>query len=521
MEQDELKGIKAIKEKCLANAECTLSVAERELKNGVDHICYHLALLGLEEIGKAILITTVYAATVAEKEAEGLRVAMDDHVKKIFWALWGGVLRGGQFTEAQIEETRGLASTLHENRKLYLYTNPNEPVDPAEKIRDGEAEALIQLTRARLELEKQRPIVETFEPKDAENLKWFVIATEDMDKRRFIFGGESIKKLEELGDGKEWISWVKGVFAQNEEEMKKLAEREMQRQKPSPEEAEVPKYKIRIRIQSQSHTIRSTAFQKWNEGVEFIKVYKADKKILSSFAKSEILIDLIFPKSIPIHGLWDFAFFKAKLFIISLNVATKGTFWWNVPKDIEKFFEEVTDLEADKKERIKIGLSIGKRLSIDWDSARLVLDEESMSRVSIIFGFLLREHKKMESFLRAYAQAMTLFSKIDIHLRLEINAFEEFFKAMKEAFLALGDWDGESDFKEAVKKQFSKLSDLKELEQTIQLGIDLSPTTAARSAITLTEVAAMKLYCDFYIQIKANEYFEGLKNSPTEIDDAT
>ena len=37
------------------------------------------------------------------------------------------------------------------------------------------------------------------------------------------------------------------------------------------------------------------------------------------------------------------------------------------------------------------------------------------------------------------------------------KAFDEFFKAFKEALVTFGDWDGVSDAKEAIKKQFSKL----------------------------------------------------------------
>lgn len=66
---------------------------------------------------------------------------------------------------------------------------------------------------------------------------------------------------------------------------------------------------------------------------------------------------------------------------------------------------------------------------------------------------------------------------------------------------------------EAIKKQFNKLGELKDLEQIINLGISLSQDIKNQKIhnITLTEVAAIKLYSDFYIQMKANEYFQKLK----------
>jgi AbiV family abortive infection protein len=79
---------------CIANAEQLLVVAERELSKGVDHICFHLALLALEEIGKAILATASFAVSQARKDSDHLATSFDDHVKKIFWALWGAMLIG-------------------------------------------------------------------------------------------------------------------------------------------------------------------------------------------------------------------------------------------------------------------------------------------------------------------------------------------------------------------------------------------------------------------------------------------
>lgn len=429
--------IQKIKDACLANAESLLSVAEREVAKDADHICFHLAILALEEIGKSILVTVSFTVSITGKENGGLEVAMDDHVKKIFWALWGGSFRDNMFTKEQIEQNRGLATNLHDKRLSYLYTNPNNLTDPANRIQKGEAEKLIKLTRARLELEKLNKITENFEDEDVQNLTWFFNATDDVDKRKFIFGSASIRKLEEVQNGKNWIKWIRDIFQKNEDEMKKLAEQEIKRQKPSKKEAFEPKYKMRVKIQSQSHSIRNNAFQKWNAGIENIKIYKSNKKDISKFAKSELLVDFLFPKAIPINGLWNHGFFMSKTFVIALNIATKGLFWWNVPKDIEKYFDEVTDLEADKNGNIKIGMAIGKRLSINWDEAKMTLNKKEMGQVSMIFAFLMRKHKKMENFLKGYATGMVLFSKIDIHLRLEVNAFDEFLSLLRKHLLFL------------------------------------------------------------------------------------
>lgn len=494
---------------CLDNAEMLLSVAERELSKNVDHICFHLALLSLEEIGKSVLVTIGYTVSTADKEKGGLTEALDDHIKKIFWALWSELLSKNKITKEEIDQIKHLATNLHEKRLLYLYADPKTLTDPKDKIGKDEAGNLIKLTRARLELEKLNKVEDHPKPEDIEILKWFFDATENIDKRRLIFSANSIKKLQESKNGKDWMRWLKNVSQQNEEEMIKLAEQELNRQKPSSNEEFNPKYKMRIRIQSQSHSIRNNTFQEWNNGVDNIRLYKSDKKNLPEFAKSEFFADFTFPKAIPIHALWNHGFFMAKTLVISFNIATKGLFWWNVQKDVEKFFEYISDLEADKNGSVQIGMRKGKRLAIDWGN--MTLDQKEMNRVNMIFAYLLREHKKLQKFLATYSLGIVMFGKTDIHLRMEINAFEEFFKAFKKALIILGDWDGKTDLKTVAKTRFSELSTFEEFNKIMQMGIDLQNKKVLQ--ITLTEVASMKLYCDFYIQLKASEYFKNMKEN--------
>ena len=349
--------IQKVKDICLRNAEGLLSLAEKEIGGKIDHICFHLALLALEEIGKSILVTIDFAVSNTDNNRTGLNGAIDDHIKKIFWALWGPVFSKTTFTKKEIAEITGLATTLHEQRLLSLYTNPENPIEPEQRSGLHSVSSLVQLTRSRLEMEKLSKLKDRIDKEDEEGVSWFFKASEDLDKRKFIFGAESISKLEELQNTKKWIDWIRASFKKTEDEMRKLTEQEMQRQRPSGKEAFAPKYKMKVRIQSQSHSIRNNAFQKWNEGIKRIKVFKSERKDSRSYVKSEMLIEFTFPKAIPIQALWEHSFFEVKMFVVALNISTRGIFWWNVQKDIDKFFEEVTDLEASKDGSIKIGLA--------------------------------------------------------------------------------------------------------------------------------------------------------------------
>ena len=103
--------LKMTREICLANAEAFLSVAEREMDRGVDHVCYHLALLAMEEIGKSLLATINFAKQRAHDTVWAwiptLRLNMHDtlgawvpilmsnvHDSLSAWGCWPPTLRG-------------------------------------------------------------------------------------------------------------------------------------------------------------------------------------------------------------------------------------------------------------------------------------------------------------------------------------------------------------------------------------------------------------------------------------------
>jgi AbiV family abortive infection protein len=506
------KTLKA-REACLANAESLLNLAEENVGKGLDHIAFHLALLALEEIGKAILVTIGFTVATADTGAEGPVGALDDHVKKIFWALWTGILfRAEKYTVEDIEHVKGLANLLHEKRLEHLYTNPENPLFPSERQAEEDVKKLISITRPRLEVEKANKVVAEFTEQEQVELNWFFSSLEDSEKRNQIFSKVSLDKLAEVQGGKIWINWLYNLYKENQEEMRQYAEVEIKRHRPPEVERMEPKYKMRIKIQSQSHSIRDNAFDEWNKGVEATKIYVVKKKERSNFAKSELYVDFIIPKGISPADLYDYGFFLSKSLVNSLNVATKGLFWWDLPKEIEKFYESIIDLEASKessKGEVGLVITTGKRLKMDWEKERLVLKKEDIGHIMFINAFLMYENQHLEEFMKSYSMSMTLLSKTDIHLRIEANAFEEFYKALKAAFLALSDWDGKTEFNTSCSAYFKKeIPGLTEIDKMLPLVQKIQADPHLPHNITLTEVMQMKWYCDIYIHIKAADYFE-------------
>lgn len=502
---EQLKKVRGI---CLASAEAFLSTAERELGKGVDPICFHIALLALEEIGMSILNTINYMSETARTDKEAL--ATDEHVRKLFWALWGGsMLRNTKWTKQSIEQNRFLATTLHERRLETLYTDPKNPMAFGGRVKDGEAKTIVELTRARLEVEKASELTE-FEQRDIEEITWFFASVEDPEKRKQIFGGVSLAKLAEFNNGKEWIKWLRDTYRKNEEEMRDYAQKEMRRSKPEGEEAMAPKYRMRIRIQTPSHSIKNNAFVEWNNGVNWIKLHKSKDKDVAKLTKGEMIIELTLQKGLHTSYVWEHGLFMTKLVVISFNIGTLGVFWWHVHKDIWTYYEDIVDLEADPNGSMKLHVAPPKRLHVGFDEAHWVLDQHAVSNVFHVLTLFLREFDKIGEFINEYSMGLTTFSKTDIHLRMEANAFESFYKALKSAAKFFGDWDSKSDFLSVIKTQLAKVKDMKDLEKTFVLAKELEEDERHQKhhPITLTEVIAMKLYCDVYVQLKAKEYFE-------------
>ena len=85
---------------------------------------------------------------------------------------------------------------------------------------------------------------------------------------------------------------------------------------------------------------------------------------------------------------------------------------------------------------------------------------------------------------------------------------------LPDNFWFFGDWDGKGNFLAVIKTQLAKVKDMKDLEKTFALAKALEEDERHQKhhPITLTEVIAMKLYCDVYVQLKAKDYFEKLRD---------
>lgn len=488
---------KKVRQLCLKNAEDLINAAKQVSNKKLQHIQYHLSTLALEEIGKGELIEMYSVAKLNHRDTSFEENSMENHVRKLYWAFWGPSFGKKVINKQEIEQLQGLATHIHLKRLDTLYVKPIDTKQPKLRLSQVEADEITSLAEARLGMEKTKTMLNPNDPSiNKEELNWFLNSNSDPEKFKLIFGKKSQEKLVEIGNIRDWIHWLKDQFDQNDAEIKKIIDEEYQREKPQGEEAKKPKYKIKIRINSESHSIRKKNLQKWNKNSQgFIN--------LDTDNKNDLICEFTFNKAIPLQKLFEIGWGISRTFVVAINVASKGFFWWHIPKDRSKYYEKMFDLERN----MELGAEINPKLMLNWKDQHLVLTENELLRTNLVFFYLLKiRGTDEETPINSYARGLSFTAKNDIHLRFEYNAFYEFFEAFVLAFKINGDWDGiDSTFKDAVHKIYTKLGTFDSLDEIIELGFEQknSPTRLTSKPITLTEIFALKIYLDVYIEILA------------------
>jgi AbiV family abortive infection protein len=501
MNFDEVQQLRSL---CLENAEDLVGSARQLTEKNVSHIQYHLAALALEEIGKSSLLEMQFFANQRVGDDNLEAGALEDHVKKLFWAFWGPSFGNQRITKQQIDQIKGLANTVHLTRLETLYIAVSDTDHPKKKLSMKEVDNIMSMAEALIGLEKTKTPLNPDDPSiDKTEIEWFLKTSDNPEKRKNIFSGKSMDKLVEVGNAKDWIHWLKSEADKEDEEIRNILDIELSRSEPSGKDAQKPKYKIKVKIISESHSLRNRYLDEWNKNTPFIQLHSDDKRTL--------FCEFMIAKSVPLQGLYWVGWGMARSFVVALSITTRGFFWWYIPKDIERYYEEVIDLEANMG--IKMGPS--KRLAVNWQEARLVLTNNDLSNTGMLWYFVTHSRgTPMQRTLDDYCLGLAFAAKNDVHLRFEPNAFDAFYSAFKGAFLVTGDWDGKSSFKEAVKTQFTSiLSDLSSLMECVDIGEELqtSSTHQPKKEITLTEVFAIKLYCDVYLFKQAKKSISKLE----------
>jgi AbiV family abortive infection protein len=515
MTQDDLIKFNRFRELCLANAEDAIKTAEGLQSKSVNHIAFQLVVFCLEEVGK--IFVGWYQINAKEKWGkEHYHIPMDDHIKKLFWAIWGPSFTNEKFTTEQMNEIKNMATKLHNRRLDVMYTELSDTVPSSAKISNEELEIYLKMGRARLEMAKLEGEVDTdFSEEKQEDIKWFMMASDHPEKRKFIFGHTSQEKLIEIGNVKDWILWLKEHFAKEQTELQEILKKELETPPKKVTEKFEPKWKITIKINTKSHSIRQNILDKFSAKSPIIKFRKgADNHTL--------LIDIILDKSTPIKELWHHGWTTSNLLVAALNVSTRGLFYWNIPRDVDKFYEEIWDLESKKPLEAKLQTS----LELDWSSRQLYFSEEEIAMTFLVFRYLsgALASRNIEP-IHHYLTALGMLAKNDMHLRLEPQCYLNFFLSFKRAIQLNENIEQTPSIKDVGFKLIGNLLKTRdEYDKVIDIGSALEANNGQiTTAFTLTEIVGMKQYTELYLLTLAVREMYGDKaiiltenNSPSD-----
>lgn len=486
---------------CFENADELMRGSRQLAANGLHRLAYHLAVLALEEVGKSSILSMGEVARKTGREVPAsIARGVSDHVRKLFWAIWGPSMGRELITKEQIESSIGLAQGLHDKRVSGLYVDSDETgiSVPMGAISSEETESLLRFVGACIELERPSSDKSASGPteEDRKRQEWFFEATEDPERRRLIMGGSSMRKLKELGSVPEWVKWLRKTFEDNETESRAALERELQR-KPDPEDRRKPKWRVTIRLFTPSHSIRQKVLNDVNKGLDWVQFRAVSGK------PDQLLVDLQAPSDVTVDHVWRSSHFMSRRLVMALNVATLGFFWFHEVLDRDKkqsgkFYEELRDLES--KSEIRAHRSPSLRL--EFGTHARALDAQDLHRWTLCYVHLLAYRGKDQfDVCERYLDALAMIAKSDVHMAFEIQAMAAFYIGLKGAMRDYGDWKDEP-FPEALKRFAAdaiKLSDDEHLDRLCAVGESVNTGQPALHAMNMNDVGVMKALCDVYL----------------------
>jgi AbiV family abortive infection protein len=486
------ENILVLREACLSQASDLIRAANRILVDeNLPSIAFNLCVLALEEIGKSTLIVMDYFASLHKDSNWSPKNYYDDHIKKLFWATWGPSFDQGKISSKEIESLQGLSKNLHNSRlqSLYVDFDSDGPLEPKDAICKQEADTLLKMASARLEMEKAHKFGKIDDEKQ-KILKWFMSATSELEKRKLIFGNKSIAKLKELGSVTKWINWLKKEFDQADEEAKIAAQNELKRKVSEDATSHSDKWKVKIRLFTNSHSIRPKVLNDWNRVSSWIKLFPVGGK------KNQLILEMTLRENITIHQLWWASWGVARRFVAALNIGSFGYFWWYIPEQISRFYEQIVDL---KDEQMGIKLERNPKLILDWKNDSL--SDVMLQNTALCFAMMPNDNEsELGQSLGAYLTGLGFLSKTDIHLQFEANSYEFFYKSLKHTMKHFQNWDGVSNFSDIfvdlLGNKFKIDSEEIEKHKNLSAKFEGGRHLIEQTKISLSEVGFIKIICD-------------------------
>lgn len=472
---------------CIQNAKDNIRAAKLLKDQNVNHLVFHLSILALEEIGK-IFMAFIKLSQKEKWDTHPLKVPLDDHVKKIFYAIWGPSIGAEIIDKKQWEDHHSEATKLHEIRLKTLYSDLDDEVSSAQKLDNEFTNQVLSFAEARLNLAEIDGDIDVDAPVNP-NFLWFEEMSDKKENHNFFWGKIAQEKLIELNSFDEWLAWLKQT---KEEENKKsidLGIQEINRVLPENIEDIKPKWEMGFTLVSRSHSIRPKDLSAFN------KIEKFLVKLFPGKDKHTLKITLTIGNNVSITELFHFGFSMCKLFTASLNIATNGIFYWNFKTDHTKYYDKIVELGKLENPEVRL-----EDKSLDWKAKNLYLTEQNMIVSSIVYEYFLTITTKEEVMaIQEYLQALSTLAKSDIHLNLDNLSFNHFYNSYKVSVLANQIDATNENFATIGFNQIEKMKIAKQdYDQVLELGITLEKATVIDRPISQSELLMIKSISEKY-----------------------
>jgi AbiV family abortive infection protein len=481
--------IVAAQSACLEHARDLLASARVVRDDGRPHIAYHLVTLALEELGRRHLLGVQAVSSRSSDPPAWPRKAVVDHVGKLFWCFFGGNFLAEQITAEGLAGMKNLARRIHDTRLAGLYVDQSEEglSVPKDAISTAELDQLLAFAEARLAMSAAEMVRKTVRRSEVERQVWFMAVATDPEKQRIVFSGGSLTKLAELKDVGAWADWLREQFEKADADAQAMAAAEIARSQRLPSEAIKDKWRMRLRIRSASHTIRQKALNLWNE--------KSNRLRLTVAKKDELILEITLGDNVAVEELWLFGWGLARVFVAALNIGSMGFWWWKLPEQVSRYYEQLYDLEGEHEfvvERSPI-------LTVDWGKHR-VLTEVDLLRVAACMAAMPGPGEQRERpACGYYLMGLTFLSLNDIHWQCEAQAFGNFMEAFRSMMIETGELQDAEAFPSEFTAFFDRTyGSTDDRDRIIGLVDHLSKRVPSRPDVDLRDVASMKFICDSY-----------------------
>jgi hypothetical protein len=225
---------------------------------------------------------------------------------------------------------------------LYVESSSDGALNiPSAAVSPRQATALIGLANALVQSAETQIPREDIPSEELERQKWFLNAMDDPEIRKTIFNERTIARLRELNDITLWTREIRAEIESENESLRELAQRELNRM-PSPDDQSKERWKIRIRLETSSNSIRPAFMKSWNDNVNWIKCVP----VQGERKKDHLIVEFTLGDNISTKAIWPVGFTLSLRFVMAMNLATSGFWWWQLSPNRTKFSESIYDLDT-------------------------------------------------------------------------------------------------------------------------------------------------------------------------------